>query len=93
MSTPTPAPPTPTPTLVITPWYTPTPWATANPADAPIHLSMTDIKGSYISMAEMSVQTWQAANQTGEIDSVLTGVLLIIVILGIISIRKRIENL
>lgn len=54
---------------------------------------MTDIKGSYISMAEMSVQTWQAANQTGEIDSVLTGVLLIIVILGIISIRKRIENL
>jgi len=54
---------------------------------------MTDIQGSFVSMSEYSVQAWQAANQTGQIDAVMTAVILLMVIFGIISIRKRIENL
>lgn len=91
MSTPTPVPPTPTP--AITPWYTPTPWPTANPASIPIHLSASDIQTSFVRMAEYSVQAWQTANQTGQIDNVITAVLFMMIIFGIMSVRRHLERI
>lgn len=70
------------------PWYTPTPFPTPN-ATPPINLDI----GLGYDMAESVVGGYNFANQYGFVDTVMFALLLIIIVGGVWTIIRKLQNL
>lgn len=75
-------------------WPTPTPRPTADPATlaTPV-LDLEQLSEFTYTMSEEIVQGYHTANQTGIVDMMMYGVIVIIVIVGLWSIIHHIQEI
>ena len=85
------ATPTPTSTPTSTPvWFTPTPYTIGtNDSGLDLDVASTD----FYTIAEHGVQTYQTANNEGQIDLMMWVPIMLICFVGFKNIRKRIKDL
>lgn len=83
---------TPVPTGTPIPWATPTtmPSVASTP---PFGFGDIDLMDRYATFAELGVGQWQNYNADGGLDSALTAILLIIVLLGMAFTFKHIKKI
>lgn len=70
------------------PWATPTPYPTPV-ATVPIDLSIAMDSGEF---AENIVSGWQTFNSTGYLDVIFWALIVSIVVAGLISIKRHLED-
>lgn len=77
------------------PWATPTPWPTADPASLEIDTGVIADSGreAIVNMAESGVSTWQVANSQGALDTIITLMLIIAVVISIYSIVQHVRSI
>jgi hypothetical protein len=74
---------------------TPTPiiWATLTPMPTGAATSVLDLGGANITLGEHLVQGYQVANSMGAMDLLMFAILLFLIIGGVWSIIRRVQNL
>jgi len=77
----------------MTPTPTPVPWATLTPYPTSAATAPVQLVGVNEDMAEKLVQGYGIANGAGAMDMLFFAILLFIVVGGVWSIIKRLQNL